>query len=461
VNLKQARTIGDCSHYRHKHMERKSSSFQIILLCVFGAIGVAAILLFALATAGNSGGGISPVTMWGTLDATTMKNLLRVAGEQDSRLNEVTYVQKDPATYESDLANALASGQGPDIFIMQGDEAFNDANKVYTIPYSSLSQSQFQTTFVGGASQFLSQNGVLAIPILVDPLVLYWNTDSLASAGIAEPPQYWDQVPGDVALLTQKDDTGALQKEGIALGTYTNIDTAQDILAMLMEQAGAQITTENSSGTIEPALSSGGSASNAATQALEFYTEFANPSQPDYSWNDAQVDARQAFAAGELAMYVGYASDEALINAANPNLTYAAAAVPQIRNSATSVDEGTVYGLAIPKNDPNLPSALTIAYLLASESVDAGLSSAYGLAPARRDVIAANPSASSTVTADLPLFSKMALIVHSWDDPDPSQTGPIFQAMIEDTESGAMQAEDAVGRANEQIGTILQQAQPQ
>jgi ABC-type glycerol-3-phosphate transport system substrate-binding protein len=438
-------------------MKGKSSTFQIILLCAFGALGVAAVLIFALATAGNSGGGISPVTMWGTLDATTMKNVLRAAAEQDNRLSEVTYVQKDPSTFETDLANALASGTGPDLFILRGDEAYNDASKVYTIPYSSLTQSQFQTTFVGGASQFLSQNGVIGIPILVDPLVLYWNTDSLATAGIAQPPQYWDQVPGDIEQLTQKDNSGTLKTQGIALGTYQNIDAAKDILAMFIQQAGGQITAQNAAGTVVPALSSGGSASNAATQALEFYTEFANPSQPDYSWNDAQVDARQAFAAGTLSMYVGYASEQPLIVAANPNLTFAAASVPQIRNSQTSVDEGVVYGIAIPRNGPNLSSALTIAYLIASEPVDAALSESYGLAPARRDAISATSLSTTSVSADLPLFDKMALVVHSWYDPDPSQTGPIFQAMIEDTESGAIQAQDAIGRANQQIGNLLQQ----
>jgi ABC-type glycerol-3-phosphate transport system substrate-binding protein len=438
-------------------MKGKSSTFQIILLCAFGALGVAAVLIFALATAGNSNGGISPVTMWGTLDATTMKNVLRAAAEQDNRLSEVTYVQKDPSTFETDLANALASGTGPDLFILRGDEAYADASKIYTIPYSSLTQSQFQTTFVGGASQFLSQNGVIGIPILVDPLVLYWNTDSLASAGIAQPPQYWDQVPGDIEELTQKDNSGALKTQGIALGTYQNIDAAKDILAMFIQQAGGQITAQNAAGSVVPALSSGGSASNAATQALEFYTEFANPSQPDYSWNDAQVDARQAFAAGTLSMYVGYASEQPLIVAANPNLTFAAASVPQIRNSQTSVDEGVVYGIAIPRNGRNLSSALTIAYLIASEPVDAALSESYGLAPARRDAVSATSLATTSVSADLPLFDKMALIVHSWYDPDPSQTGPIFQAMIEDTESGAIQAQDAIGRANQQIGNLLQQ----
>lgn len=438
-------------------MNRRISTFQIILLCVFGAIGVAGILIFALATAGNSNGGLVPVTIWGTFDATTVKEVLRAAAEQDSRLSQVTYVQQDPSTFEQTLANALASGTGPDIIILRGDEALYDQDKLYPIPYSSVSQSQFENTFVDASDVYLTPSGVLGLPILVDPLVLYWNRDMLATAGVAQPPQYWDELPADVPKLVQTDDAGTLQQEAIALGTYSNITGAKDILSMLIEQTGSQVTALNSAGSYVPALAQGGNASAGAQGALSFYTEFANPSQSEYTWNDAQPDAEQAFASGKLAMYIGYASEQSQIVAANPNLDFSAAPVPQLRSAQTAIDEGTVYAVAIPKNDPNLESALTVASIIATAPVEQALSEALGLAPARRDVIA-----ESTSTVDnAQLFDQMALIVHTWADPDPSQTGPIFQSMIDDTDSGAMNVSDAIGRANQQLGDLLSTQQPE
>ncbi|HEV3245410.1 MAG TPA: extracellular solute-binding protein [Candidatus Paceibacterota bacterium] len=436
-------------------MSKRISSFQVILLCVFGAIGVAGILIFALATAGNGGNSIAPVTVWGTFDQTTVKEILRTAAEQDQRLTQVTYVQKNPATFEQDLANALASGQGPDLFIMRSDEALYDQSKVYAIPYGTLSQSQFSSAFVDGSVPYLSDNGVLALPLFVDPLVLYWNKDELATGGIAQPPQYWDQLPAMMQQLVKKDSAGNLQKEGIALGTYQNINAAKDILAMLIQQAGGQIVARNAAGQYVPALSLGGGASISAQSALNFYTEFANPSQTDYTWNDAQPSARQAFAAGNLAMYIGYASEEPLILTANPNLNFSASSAPQVRSDQNSIDAGTVYGIAVVRTSPNLQSALTVAYLLASAPVDQALSEVLGLAPARRDVIAASTSSAPYAQ----LFDKMALVTRTWADPDPSQTAPIFQAMIEDTDSGAASAVDAIGRANQQIGNLLPQQQ--
>lgn len=434
-------------------MNKKISTFQLILLTVFGAIGVAGILVFALATAGGGGGGVSPVTIWGTFDQTTIKEILRTAAEQDSRLSQVTYVQKNPATFEQDLANALASGNGPDLFILRGDEALYDEAKVYAIPYSSLSESQFQSTFVDAGDVYLTQNGVLGIPLFVDPLVLYWNSDDLATAGLAQPPQYWDQLPTMVPQLVQRDNAGNLQREAIALGTFQNISAAKDILSMLIEQAGGQIVSLNSSGQYIPGLAQGGGASQSALSALQFYTEFANPSQTDYTWNDAQTPAEQEFAAGTLGMYLGYASEQSQIIASNPNLNFSAAPVPQVRSDTNSIDAGKVYAIAVARNTSNISSALTVAYLIASAPVDQALSLGLGLAPARRDVIAA----STSTVADTKLFEQMALITRTWADPDPSQTGPIFQAMIEDTDSGSLKPSDAVGRASQQINNLLSQ----
>lgn len=437
-------------------MGKSLSSFQIVLLAIFGALGVGAVLIFALATAGNSGSSVGAVSVWGTFDATAVKTVIQQASDQDQRLLQVSYTQKDTVNFDTTLSNALSSGAGPDIFLMRSDQALFDAPKVRAIPPDQLTQTQFQATFVDAANSFVTQNGTVGVPILINPLVLYWNRDMLASAGVAQPPQYWDQVPGMAAQITQKNDAGAIQRSAIALGTYKNIDHAKDILAMMIMQAGGHITAVNSNGQVQAALTEGGSSSQAAQNALRFYTEFANPAQSDYTWNDSLPNARQAFAAGQLAMYIGYASEEKLIRATNPNLNYAVAPVPQIRGAANAIDGGAAYALAIPKTAKNGRGALTVAYLIASAQVDTAFAQALGLAPARRDALA-----TTTSQGYQDLYYKQSLIVRSWRDPDPSQTGPIFQGMIEDTESGALQIADAVGRANQQLQHILDQEQSQ
>lgn len=432
-------------------MQKKLSLFQIVLLCVFGSLAVVGVLIFAFAVGGSGNASVGKVVIWGTLDATAFQTIIRDAGETDPRLSQVTYVQKDATTYESDLADALSSGTGPDLFLMRQDYAARDAGKAVTIPYTSLSQSQFENTFVQAASPFMGGSGVVGIPILIDPLILYWNRDLLTSAGIAQPVQYWAQLPTQAQTLTKKDDAGNVTTSAIDFGEYQNVDNAKDILAMLILQAGGRITARDTAGHLIPALSATAADSSATQSALRFFTEFADPSTDYYSWNRALSDARQAFAAGTLAYYVGYASEEPLIKQTNPNLNFAVAAMPQVQGSTASIDGGHVYGLAVAKTGVNQGGALTVAYLMAGPSVSQQLSVALGVPSARLDALA------QPAQGDDGLFNKMALIARSWVDPDPDQTNSLFQAMIEDTTSGATRLPDAVQRGDQQMAQIMGQ----
>ena len=432
-------------------MQKKLSMFQIILLAIFGALAVAGMLIFALATAGGSNTGVGPVTVWGTLDATEMQTVIRKAAETDPRLSSVTYVQKDAATYQSDLASALASGSGPDVFIITQDWAAKDSTLAYQIPYSSLPKDQFTNTFVQSAAPFLGTDGVIAIPMLADPLVLYWDRDMVASAGFAQPIRYWDELQTQTLKITQKDETGAIQKSAIALGEYQNVDNAKDILATLIMQAGSPITTYDTSGRLISALASRGGVAGAAQAALDEFTMFSNPSQQVYTWSQAQPDARQAFAAQQLAYYIGYASEEPLIKQMNPNLNFAVSGMPQIRSQAStaSIDFAHVYGLAVSRQSQNQAGALTVAYLLASNTISDQLSIVYGIPSARLDVLAQGAQ------GDQDLFNKMAIISRAWVDPDPSQTDPIFQTMIDNTTSGSDTSASAVLHADQSLTHIL------
>lgn len=426
---------------------KKLSGFQIAILAVFGACAVAGVMIFAIATSTSKNNTVGAVTVWGTLDGPTFTAMIQDAANTYPALSQVTYVKKNPATYQSDLTKALAGGTGPDIFIIAQDEAVEDAGDVSVFPYTSVSQTQFKNTFVQGANPFMVPAGIVALPIAADPLVLYWNRSLLANAGYSEPPQYWDQVPGMAQALTQKDDQGNIQKSGIALGTYQNIDDAKDILSALILQAGGTLTAFDSTGKLESTVSKSGidPAEPAVETALRFYTEFSNPSNSDYSWNGSLTGAQQDFAQGNLAMYVGYASEEAQIKAENPNLDFAVAALPQIRGTARSVDFARVYGLAVARTSQNLAGARTVAATLVVAPNSSAFAAAYNIASTRRDVLAQSAS------GDQALFNQSTIISYGWSDPDPSATGSIFQSMIENTTSGSVLIGDAVGRADEQM----------
>ena len=164
----------------------------MILLVIFGALAISGILIFALFVGQGTSNTVGSITVWGTLDQGAFSTVIRQASENTGELSGVVYEQKDVATYDTELTNALANGQGPDLFLMREDQAMKNMGKVFIIPYEILSRSEFESTFAAAAAPFLTSTGVEAIPLNVDPLVLYWNRDLLASAGYVRPPQYLD-----------------------------------------------------------------------------------------------------------------------------------------------------------------------------------------------------------------------------------------------------------------------------
>jgi len=428
----------------------KLSIFQVVLLLIFGVLGIAGVLIFAFATAGNSATSVGPVVIWGDIDSKAMDAVLQQAADQNQDFEQVKYVRKDSATYESELVNALADGSGPDLFILRQDYLLRNAGRIIPVPAASLPPAQFNTLFIDAANIFSGSNGALGVPIITDPLVLYWNKDTLSAAGYAKPPGTWGEVQGMGERLQKRDDSGAIVKSAIALGEYANVTNAKDILTVLILQAGGGIVARDNSGRLIPALLSGGS-SGQAESALRFYTEFANPSRPHYSWNRSLSESQKAFAAGDVALYIGFASEGPTIATMNPNLNLAVAALPQIENGDYVVDTARVYGISISRTARNQQGALAVAlqFATASTGMAKNLATALGVPSALRDVLSAPAVGASD------LYRRAALISRSWFDPDPVKTSGIFRAMIENITSGSLSVTDAVQRANSELGGIL------
>ena len=125
------------------------STFQIIVTGLFIFFTIAGVLLFA-GIGGFGGGGtkVGPVTIWGTYDDQIINAVLRKFSSDDPRLDQVTYVEKDPRFFDDELIEALASGNGPDIFFLEQDSILRNKNKIFPIPYDIMSEREFKDTFI-------------------------------------------------------------------------------------------------------------------------------------------------------------------------------------------------------------------------------------------------------------------------------------------------------------------------
>lgn len=427
------------------------SIFQTILLAVFGACAIAGILIFAFVVGGGGGGGIGEVSMWGTFDETAINTVMRQLSDGDARFKTIRYTQKEKETYETELTEALAAGRGPDLFFITTDYALKNAPKVTPIPYAGISREQFTATFIEAAEPFLGEEGVLAIPLGADPLILYWNRDMLSAAGIAEAPRLWSEFYTIAEKVTKRSQSNVVEKSAVALGEYRNVSYAKEIIAALILQAGGQIVSTDSGGKLIPALVPRVAGAQQATEsAIRFYTEFANPTKNFYSWNRSLPESRQAFSAGTVALYIAPASEAALLRRMNPNLNFGTAPIPQVRGEGKILTTGTTHGLAIARTGKNPEGALTAAFLLAAPDASKALSIVLGMPSARRDVLS-----SAIASGENVLPAKEALLVRSWMDPDPEKTNDIFRAMIEEVTSGALRITEAVQRADQALGLLL------
>ncbi|MDE1924715.1 MAG: extracellular solute-binding protein [Patescibacteria group bacterium] len=427
------------------------STFQIIvfgLSIFFLILGVGIFAAFGGLLGGSS---VGPVTVWGTMDASVMSNLLATLRQSDKTFENVQYIQKDPATYDTNLVSAMAAGTGPDLFLVSQDTVSSFADKIKAIPYGSYSQAQFTGSFIDEGQLFLTNTGALALPFSIDPLVMYYNRDLFAAAGLAQAPKYWNDFLTIAPKITSLDTNSNVQKSAVALGVWPNIDHAKDILSTLFMQAGDPIIVRGSDGSLVPVFGQTpvNAPANPAESALRFYTEFADPSKTTYSWNASLPEASIAFTSGDVAVYFGFASEYPSLAARNPNLHFSAALLPQLQGNSSQLTFGELTSVAISRTAHNPAGALAVAEKLTGQQAILLLTQAEGLPPVRRDVIVDTSS-----SAALQVFVQSSLLSKAWLDPAPAQTNAIFKTMIESVISGAEQPAGAVSLGAQSLAQI-------
>ncbi len=425
-------------------------NFQLVTIIVFITLALFGVLVFSGAIpVGNNKktGGLGTVVLWGTAKNSVIASLL----EEFNNANPtfiVKYEQKSADSFDQDLLEALAGGVGPDMFFLPSNLAFHYANKIFAIPYQSYPLASFKNNFASAGEVFLTSKGILAFPLSIDPLVMYYNRSILDSNGVVYPPAFWDDLTSLVPRLTKKDDSNKIIKSAVALGHFSNIVHAKDILSALFMQTGNGIITEKD-GTFSSSLSAVNQKSNLAS-VLKFYTTFADPNQDLYSWNKSFSNSSDVFSKEDLAIYFGYASELMSLIDKNPNQNFAVAPFPQIRNANFKLTGANVTGISILSSSKNFDTAFRAASLMATGDFASKFAVALGIAPVRRDLLKVKPA-----DAYSPIFYDSALYARSWLDPSSADTDNIFRNMVEKTLSNNMTVENAISDANVKLNLLL------
>lgn len=431
------------------------NNFQTILVSVFLAFFVFAVLIFSGLlkigdTSKDNSKPIGKVVIWGTFPNTPeFSKVFEDTNSANLDLN-ISYVKKPEQSYEQSLIEAFASGNGPDLFIITPDMVQRFGDFIYKIPYTSYAEKTFRDAFIDGANVYLANDGVLGFPIMVDPMMLYYNKDIFSNEGLVSTPQYWDQLFGLSSKLTKKKDDGTILQSMIALGRYDNISHSKDILATLLLQSGNSII-ESRGGEYVAVLNENPSSLpvSPVEQILNFFIEFSNPSNTAYSWNRSLPKSIDMFTGGKLAMYVGRASELFTIESTNPNLSFDVADIMQTRGANNKRTYGEIYAVAVNKKSTNLTAAFGVAGIISTGDTAKNLAIAVSLPPASRSLLATKPT-------DPYLFSffNSAIVSRSWLDPNKTSSDAIFNELIQNILSNKLSVSDSINKAQGQLDSI-------
>ena len=262
------------------------------------------------------------LTYWGLWeDKRTMQGVIDEFQRQNPKIT-INYQKQDIKQYKDKLLTRTQNGAGPDIFRFHNTWVSQLNSLLTPLPVQVITGEQFKKQYYPVTQQDLIKNGgIYGIPLEIDTLVLFVNTEAFNAAGLTVPTT-WEQFTDTARTLTVKDENGKIKTAGAAMGTYDNITHAPDIISLLFAQNGANLRELSAT-------------SRNASETLEFYTSFA---KGDASvWDDTLDPSLLAFAKGNVAMYFGYSWDVFTIRAFNPDLVFAVNPVPHLPGRSMTI----------------------------------------------------------------------------------------------------------------------------
>ena len=401
-------------------------SLRNILLGLGILATVVSIYLFSHPS--SNGGPKGDVVMWGTLPQESMNTITQAFNPQ-AKSYAVRYQYVPEATFNQTLLEGLASGNGPDMIIAPYQTILGQSGRLYPFPLASLPEKSFRDAYVDGASIFFTSVGAIALPVSIEPLVLFYNRSLLSKHGVPNPPAYWDEV-GVVTPSLTIESRGNFVESSIALGTPF-VPYAKDIIMSIVSQLGQSpvVYVANQAGSgyysveINEPVTEGGEVLPLAT-TMRFFTQFGDQGQNNYTWKDSLGNARDVFTAEKLAMYIGYAGELSTLRTINPRANFEMTYLPQTKGYNTFSTGMKMYGVATLRTSKNPQASFAVEGEFAGPGVSPSIAAITGAVPALR-------AYASSQGLD-PVVARSMLVARGWNDAYSDKSNGYIMSMISD-----------------------------
>lgn len=376
--------------------------------------------------------------------------------------------------YEDELIRALAEGRGPDVFTIHNTWMNEYQDLILPMPDTvnisylesrgtlrketvvvetenrTLTEAQLRSQFVEQIENDVVLNNptggtsIYGLPLSFDTLALFYNRDLLDAAGFPNPPKTWDEFQSMIPNLTSYSEDGTILQSGAALGTSDNVERVTDILSLLMMQVGTSMTDTRGQITFDnpdaddfyPALN-----------ALEFYTDFANPTKEAYTWNDSFGNSFDEFAGGNTAFFLGYSYHIPLLRTTAPRLNFAVTGVPQLAGDVQQINFAN-YWVETVADSTEAPDWAWDFLLFAAGEDNVG---SY-LTAARKPTALRNLISTQLDDEELAVFSEQSLTAESWyHGSDATAAEDALKELIDTILLGTTEPKDALARAASKV----------
>lgn len=403
---------------------------------------------------GGEGRGRATLEFWGVYDSRQDFTDVISSFKKSEPNIQINYKQFSYDEYEKSLVDALAAGTGPDILMIHHTWLGKHQDKLASMPDKSrikdfkfMTLAEFQSQFVDVAYQDLvAQNKIYALPLYADTLALFYNKDMLNTAGIAQPPQNWEDFNKDVELLTKLDGSGNITQSGAAIGTARNINRSTDIIAALMIQNGTQMTDKTNETVSFTRPVSG---EKVGENALQYYTDFSNPLKPVYAWNDQQHYSIDAFVEEKVAMMFNYSHQIPVLSSRYQRLNFAIAPLPQF-SQLDARNYANYWAVGVSAQSKNQDVAWRFLTQLTSKEGSLSYLGKTSRPSARRDIIDIQKN-----DLKLGVFAVQALSAKSWFQIDNRAIDQVFADMIDEVNSKRATVRAALREAESKINTLM------
>lgn len=246
---------------------------------------------------------------------------------------QINYRKFRPEEYEKELLNALAEDRGPDIFSIPQSwllsyqakaapmpkeiemayqyekgtvkkETVIEVRKTKTPTLREIKEKYADTVF----KDAVIDDQVWGLPLSLETLIMIYNKDIINQSGVSQIPVTWTAFQEASVKASRYESETKVIQSGTALGTGYNVDRSFDIISILMMQNGAIMLDDIGSPSFFKNVRKSGQtkSQNPGLEALQFYSDFAQPTKKAYSWNTSMPSSFEAFLNGKVGFFFGY-----------------------------------------------------------------------------------------------------------------------------------------------------------